>query len=542
MKRRGQSAVWARNLLFLGLLGLGSVALVGGLFPRSIAAHSREKLPETSVADYATVVEEINRQFRHRWSEAQLSPAPPAPDLSVARRLSLALTGSSPSLQEIRLLEAEPGGRWLENWLTALFKDRRFTDYFAERLARAYVGTEDGPFIIYRRRRFVSWLSDELLKNRPYDEIVRELIADEGLWTDKPATNFVTVTVEQDKNQPNAERLAARVTRAFLGIRLDCAQCHDHPFQQWKQKDFQGLAAYFGQVHPGFTGIYDGDGEFEAPRRRGGDSEAVVPRVPFHPEALPGEGSRRWQLACWVTDRRNPAFAQATVNRIWALLLGRPLVEPVDDLASEGEPPQVLQILASDFTAHGYDLQHLIRVITAAEVFHLDSTAEPELTAAHEEHWAAFPLTRLRPEQVAGAVYQAASVETLNRDSHILFRIVKAAGENEFVKRYGDVGEDEFNSRPGTIPQRLLLMNGQLVFDSLEPGMLNSPGMISRLAADDRKAVEATYLTVLTRRPTPEEAAHFQARLGCATGEDRLHRVSDLFWTLVNTTEFSWNH
>ena len=134
-------------------------------------------------------------------------------------------------------------------WLDHILQDRRFADYFAERLARTFVGTEDGPFILYRRRRFVTWLEEQLAHNRPYDQLVRELIAGTGLWTDKPATNFLSVTCQPDhQNQPDPVRLAGRVTRAFLGLRLDCAQCHNHPFADWKQADFQGLSAFFGQT------------------------------------------------------------------------------------------------------------------------------------------------------------------------------------------------------------------------------------------------------------------------------------------------------
>ena len=128
-------------------------------------------------------------------------------------------------------------------------------------------------------------------------------------------------------------RLAGRVTRAFLGLRLDCAQCHDHPFAAWKQTDFQGLAAFFGQTHIGFTGIHDGAGEYEVEDRktqadRGPSRRAC--RSP--PSCCPTTGTRRQQLAGWVTDPQNPYFARATVNRVWALLFGRPLVEPVDNL------------------------------------------------------------------------------------------------------------------------------------------------------------------------------------------------------------------
>jgi Protein of unknown function (DUF1549)/Protein of unknown function (DUF1553) len=534
--------MWAKNLLFVGLVLAGFAALAGGLFPERISKLAeKESAPViTPTSDREPIVDELDRLFRDQWAEKKLQPAPRAADLTVARRLGLALTGSIPSLEEIRHLEARPQGQRVHAYLAQLLQDRRYADYFAERLARVYVGTEDGPFFIYRRRRFVSWLSDDLLKNRPYDQIVRDLIADEGLSTDKPATNFVTVTFEPGKG-PNPERLAARVARAFLGIRLDCAQCHDHPFQPWKQKDFQGLAAYFGQVHEGFTGTYDSDGEFQVDKRKTGTMETIEPNVPFLPELAPDAGTRRRQLADWVTNPSNQYFAQATVNRVWALMFGKPLVEPIDDLPSAGEPPTVLRLLAHDFNEHGYDLRRLIQIIAATEVFQLDSAIEPEVTDGHRQTWAIFPLTRLRPEQVVGGILQAASLETNDRSSHIVARFFRFINEREFVERYGDMGEDEFASRGGTIPQRLLMMNGQIVFDRTENGLLTAAKRISFLAPDDRSAVETSYLATLTRRPTKEEASHFEERLA-ESGNARSERIADLFWTLINSTEFSWNH
>ncbi len=143
---------------------------------------------------------------------------------------------------------------------------------------------------------------------------------------------------------------------------------------------------------------------------------------------------------------------------------------------------------------------------------------------------------------MAGALFQTASLETIDRGSHIVVRIINALGENEFIKRYGDAGEDEFDRRTGTIPQRLLLMNGQLVSSKTEEGLLTAAFRISLLAPDDRSAVETAYLTVLTRRPTSDEAAHFEASLAGTQGHERSQRVSDLFWTLLNSMEFSWNH
>jgi hypothetical protein len=545
--------MWARHLLFIGLVAAAAVALRAGLLPPRVADARQGAAADVSRAraeETAGVVGDVDRLFRRDWAEEGWVPAPRASELALLRRLALALTGAIPSLEEIRRFEAQPpsqAGR-LAGWLDGVLRDRRFADYFAERLARVFVGTEDGPFLLYRRRRFVTWLSDELMANRPYDQLVRTLIAGDGLWTDRPSTNFVTVTFDPAVKRPDPERLAARTARAFLGLRIDCAQCHDHPFQPWKQADFQGLAAFYGQARSGFTGIRDLPGEFAPVDRKTGAARAVAPRVPFLPELRPEHGGRREQLAGWVTDPRNRSFARAAVNRVWALVFGRPLVEPVDDLPAEADLPAPLVRLADDFAAHGFDLARLIRVIAATEAFQRESatttaTANPETdTEAADASWSVFPMTRLRPEQVAGSLFQAASLETIDRDSPVLVRLAASFGEQTFVRRYGDTGEDEFDTGCGTIPQRLLLLNGDLVRDKTRGGPFNSATWIAALAPDDRAAVETAYLAVLTRRPTPEESAHFKARLAGTRGKVRTERVSDLLWTLINSTEFSWNH
>jgi hypothetical protein len=457
--------------------------------------------------------------------------------------LSLGLTGTIPSLQEIRQFEARDGDR-LQWWLDGLLRDGRFHDYLAERLARAYVGTEDGPFIIYRRRRFVSWLSDQVRDNRPYNQVVHDMIASDGVWTGEPAVNFIVVTADQaKKNKPDPERLAGRVARAFLGVRLDCAQCHNHPFEKWKQQDFQGLAAFFGQTDTNLTGIHDDPKlYYEMENRKTGEHVKVEPSVPFHAELVPAEGGLRQRLAAWVTHPQNPYLARATVNRIWAVMCGRALVEPLDDLSTAGELPRYLTLLADDFVAHDYDLRRLVRLIAAAEAFRHDSRADHELTTAHDRLWAAFPGTPLRPEQMAGAVVQAASVQTIDRDSAVFARLGKLIGVNDFVKAYGDTGEDEFRDRSCTITQTLLVMNGNLVKDRTKNDFINASARIGWQAPDDRAAVETAYLAVYTRRPSEREWGHFEEKLHGTRGDERGQRLEDMFWAFVNSTEFKWNH
>jgi hypothetical protein len=535
--------MWQRNLLFLGLVGGGLLTLGANLMP------PREAKPVTSydasayqAEDFRAVVAAVDASFRKQWSEQQIQPVGRAPDLTVARRLALGLVGTVPSLEEVRQFEWLPPSERLAWWIDHILKDGRFSDYLAERIARACVGTEGGPFILFRRRRFVTWLAEQISKHRQYDEIVWDLIASDGLWTDKPAANFVSVTARpNEKNQPDPVRLAGRVTRAFLGLRLDCAECHNHPFSHWKQTDFQGLAAWFGQTEIGLTGIHEGKGEYEVTVKKSDTKKVVEPCVPCNPELLPTAGNRRQQLAAWVTSAKNPYFARAAVNRVWALMLGRPLIDPVDNLETEGPPPPALQILADDFAANDFNIRRLIRVIACTEVFRLDSRGDREFTEVDETGWAIFPMTRLRPEQVVGGAIQTSSVTTINAESHIFVRILRLTGENDFVKRYGDSGEDEFGGKGGTIPQRLLMMNGSLIHDRIKQSVFNAATRIAWQAPEDRRAVETAYLSVLTRRPTPDESQHFEKFLA----EDEMGRpqkLEDMFWALINTTEFSWNH
>lgn len=547
--------MWKRNLLFLLLLFGGVSALGANLVPPRAPRHVQHyDASAYHTADFRGMVARVDDSFRQDWTARQLQPAPATADLTVARRLALGLMGTVPSLEEIRQFEALPPNERVAWWIDHILEDRRSADYLAERFARAFVGVEDGPFIFFRRRRFVAWLSDQLARGEPYDQIVRGIITAQGLWTNEPATNFVTVTSQQDKeNQPNPVRLAGRVTRAFLGLRLDCAECHNHPFAHWKQTDFLGLAAFFGQTHLGFTGIYDGEGEFEFTNPKTTEKRVHEPRVPFAPELLPDIGNRREQLAAWVTHSQNPYFARAAVNRVWALMLSRPLVDPVDNLEGDIPAPPALQLLADDFVAHQFDLRRLIRLIASTEVFRLESSSEQQIEGTdavkelaeqtREAAWAVFPLTRLRGEQVVGSLVQASAITTINAESHILIRLIRLAHQNDFIKQYGDTGEDEFEGRGGTIPQRLMMMNGNLIAERIKADLLSSTARIAKQAPNDRAAVEAAYLTVLTRRPTPEEANHFERLLAPHQEETtRGQQVEDLFWALLNSTEFSWNH
>ncbi len=545
--------MWVRDLLFFGLGLSGLAALSTGLLSAQRVEPPLEYRAAYQAPALQRALAELNREFQQQWQERQLTPAPRADDLTIARRLSLALTGTIPSFEEIRALEARPADERLHWWVSRLLADRRYADYVAERFARAFVGTEEGPFLIYRRRRFVSWLSDQLQHNTPYDQIVRQLISGTGLWTDSPGVNFLTATVMEDSDgRTDPIRLAARTSRAFLGMRIDCLQCHDDYLgnvvlgspdspRDGLQSDFHQLAAFYSQANTSLLGVKDDDQLYQYKYLDAEVEEEVPAIVPFGPELLSAEGTRRQQLARWVTHPQNKPFARASVNRIWALMLGRPLVEPIDDIPLHGEYPPGLETLADGFVDSGYDLQWLIRVIAASDVFQRDSRAAFDVTSEHERHWAIFPLSRLRPEQAAGSLIQASSLKTIDSGAHIIKQVGRFAQQYEFIVRYGDLGEDEFDDRGGTVAQRLLMMNGELTRKRTDHNpLINAASRIALLSPSDEKAIETAYLCVLTRRPTDTERSHFLEAFKQQAA--RTPSVEDLYWILLNSTEFSWNH
>ncbi|MFT5130087.1 MAG: hypothetical protein ACI8W8_003716 [Rhodothermales bacterium] len=530
-----------RHLLFFSICIAGFGAILGNLLQgdpfRAPLSFQSEAARTPAFRDAGAA---IDGEFAESWQSAGLEPAELADDLTLIRRLSLALTGTIPSFEEIRAFEAQPEGERIHWWLSYLFEDRRYSDYFAERLARAYVGVDNGPFLVYRRRRFVTWLSEQLQANIAYDQLVQRLITAKGIWTTNPEVNFFTATIDQNnKTGPNEIKLAARTTRAFLGVRIDCVQCHDDFMgDRWKQKDFHGLAAFYAPASMGNTGLHDTETPYEYQFRPGRDPEVVPPKAPFETSLRPDSGILREQLADWVTHKENDAFARAICNRIWALMFGVPLMDPVDSIPLDGPYAPGLELLADDFVAHGYDLQRLIRVIANTRPFRSGSES---ISQQHEDAWAAFPHTRLRPEQVAGSVIQAASLSTIDAESHILVRLGRFGSQNDFIKRYGDAGEDEFDASGGTIPQRLLMMNGELVHKKTKEDLVTNAGtQILAAAPSDAAVVETTYLSLLTRRPSEAERDHFETRL--AEAEKRGNAMQDLYWALINATEFSWNH
>lgn len=546
---------------------------------RSAKTHESALRSESGLAAESAQNKEFARQWRSHLDAQGLQAAPPADWLTVCRRLSLALVGTGLSLEEIRNLEAIPEDQRVHQHRERLLRSGRFHHYWAERTTRFLVGADEGPFLVYRRRRFRTWLAEEFAANRRYDELVRSLITARGLWTDEPEVNFYTVTYDSGDGKPDPIRLAARTTRAFLGIRIDCLQCHDDflgnvslgdplwmngddQFRGGTQQDFHSLAAFFTAAKAnGLQGIRDGAPDYKT-RYLDADADVdVQPQVPYRRDLLPprGEkqgsapehdteatsGSDRERLAAWLTHPENKQTARAAVVRVWTLLFGRPPgpgdFAAVDDLPLDQTGHPMIATLTDAFIDGGYDMRQLIRWITDSPAFTVDSVADFEITRAHEDAWAVFPVVRLRGEQVAGAALQAARIKTIDRDSSFIVQLQMFGGRNDFLERYGDLGEDEFRGEAITLTQRLTLLNGELVDESSAWNpILNATSHAAMFAGDDASAVRALYLSVLNRPPTDVERDHFVTQIQDA--DDREEAFVDVVWVLFNSSEFAWNH
>ncbi len=283
-----------------------------------------------------------------------------------------------------------------------------------------------------------------------------------------------------------------------------------------------------------------------------GDVSTTEPRVveplpPFNPDWMGAAGTRREQLARWVTHQENDRFGRAIANRVWGLVFGKPFYDLVDDLPNPGDAGTlVLDVLADDFREHNDSVKRLVRVISATRAFRAASTTGQLSSPSDYENvkaaWAVFPMTRLRPEQVIGSMLQASYVRTIDQNSHLFVRAARFFNERDFVREYGDLGDSELDERAGTIPQALLRMNGNLTRERTKVDPFGAAGRILALSQTDEAIIENCFLVCLTRCPTPEEKSHFLAQFADAKGNQREHITEDLFWSLFNSDEFSWNH
>jgi hypothetical protein len=531
---------------------LTAVAITGIVAWGALQPFARQQPRAASIQqDLPTAVRAVDQILESQWRDAGVEPAAEADELQVFRRLSLALVGTIPSLEEVREFNADLRSDRLDRWTVLLLNDWRFVEYFGDQMAKGLVNDADTEFRDNERQQFVEWLGHEIQQGRPYDAMVREMIANRGLWANDPAVLFIRSELVQTDLVP--QRLAARTSRAFLGQQIGCAQCHDHPFADWKQSQFEGLAAHFAQVRHSQFGIQDERSAVFVIDDQRSQQRTINATVPFDPQNVPAKGTARERFAAWITHRENRRFRRATANLVWGLMFGRPYIQPVDDIPDppplgETDNTELLDVLGDDWATHGYDLRRLIQTIAASRPFRLGSDHAslevPDDVDLLRDSWAVFPITQLNSQQLMRSLQQASSLKTVRiREESSTYTYVRGRElMRQATERYGETGDMNEPWQTGSINQAVARLIGSDFSQASESGFPSAAGRISAMAASNEDCLSACYLVCLTRPPVDVERHHFMAQLDEALAGTQHRIVEDIFWTLFNSPEFSWNH
>ena len=485
----------------------------------------------------------IDKQLETRWKAEKVQPAPIADDAEFMRRAYLDITGRIPRPAEIHTFLTDNSANKRRRLIDRLLDDPRFAIHFAN-LWRAVLLPEaasNREAAIFQAG-FENWLRQRFRTGVAYDQLVREL-----LMTPIAAEGRDPEPVLRDPERPNPlaffavkearpENLAAAVSRSFLGIRLECAQCHDHPFAKWKQDQFWSQAAFFAGLRKQGNGLF-------APLTEAASLRELAP--PGNRKALqavfldggtpkwPGDRRPRTVLADWLTSVDNPYFAKAAVNRMWGYFFGVGLVDPVDDFRDDNLPihSELLDDLSRAFVASGYDLSYLTRSICLSLAYQRTS-ARTHVSQQETRLPACMTVKALTGEQF----FDSLAVATGYRDEQDT-----GAARRQFRTRFAHAGS---LSEPETsVQQALTMLNGRFVAWATDPekcptliAVTQTPGM--SLA----QRIEALYLATLSHKPNAEELKRLERHVREAEAGSEAQCLADIFWMLLNTAEFRMNH
>lgn len=513
---------------------LGAVDVFRTLVPRA------EPL---TAANSATVLNFIDQHVDAKLQKLRIQPSPLCSDADYLRRVYLDLIGTLPTAKEAREFLADTGRDRRQKLVEALLQRPEFADYWALkwsdwlRVERQKLG-HDGAY------RYYKWIRDSFAANLPLDQFAKELLAGQGLLAEHPAGYFYRVV-----NDPG--EMASTLSQSLLGIRIECARCHHHPFDRWSQDDYYGMQAFFTGVRfkstPRGEMLLPSTGGVSQNPRSGQQIFAHALET-VSPTAAPA-GDPRTTLAAWMTAPDNPYFARNIVNRAWAHLLGRGIVEPLDDVRLTNPPshPELLAALSKDFVEHHFDFRHLLRTITASRTYQLATTVNPT-NEADEQNFSRATLRRLDAEVLLDAICQTTGIpekfDGVPAGSRAI-QLWDSQVPHYFLAIFGrPVRSTPCDCERATAPNVSQVLH-----------VLNSPGIQSKLTHDggylaelairsgttDQLAIDELYLTFFSRYPTDQERQVAETYLKNHAA-NRRQALEDLAWSMLNSLEFVFNH
>ena len=485
----------------------------------------------------------IDRLVDAKLERLKIQPSPPTDEVTFLRRVSLDLTGRLPSPESIRAFHDDPRPSRVKRarMIDTLIASPDYVDHWTVKWgdllqsSRKYLG-EKGAY------EFQQWIRDAIASNRPYDKLVRELLTARGSSYDNPAANYFRVT-------GGAKPAMEKTTQVFLGVRMVCAQCHDHPFERWTQNQYYQMSAFFSAV--GIRAGYEVGEEIVFDERAGNemkhpkDGRVVKPQFMIAPAAaaVPDGPERRDALAEWITSKNNPFFAKAMANRMWSYFMGKGIIDPVDDIRASNPPsnPALIDALTKDFIAHGFDLRELMRTIVSSRAYQA-SFATNEWNANDRDNFSHALPRRLSAEELMDAVSSAAGATArfpdVPEDTTASQLVDPHVGKEGFLDVFGRPPREsscECERRSDfSLPQALNLVNGKTISDAVA----DPNGRVAKLVLSgqsDEAIVNELYLAALSRPPTREEQLRGVTYLSNGA---KGSRAQDLLWALLNSKAF----
>ena len=490
--------------------------------------------------------QDLDALMTRLWSENQIQPVSEAAPEELLRRVYLDLVGRTPSVTEVRDSLKDTSPDRYEKLVERLLNNPDHASHLAARF-RSFLIPEGIDLTNFGGvEAFEKWLSEQFASGQSYDKTVQQLLLAEGrLVKSGPLLFYSATRLEPDQ-------LAGRTARVFLGMRLECAQCHNHPFEPWTQQDFWGFAAFFGRISRPQGKLETVSKVMQVRDIHRGEVSMPESKDPVAPKYLnvntpleSGETvARRRLLTQWLTGKDNPYFARATANRVWSMLFGKGIVNPVDDFGV-GNPPlsaELLDLLAGQFIESNFDLKALFRTIALSRAYRLSSGADDAIET-RLDWFAQMNVKMLTAEQV----YDCITVATMPGNG-------TANAATGLVDRFGNSSREGFlrdfrtpsgrsTEYQGGIPQSLTLMNGALVDGATG---LQSSGLLKSLEApffSREQRIEILYFATLARPPKPSEKALLAEYITeDLTGPPLREALSDVLWALLNSAEFTMNH
>ncbi len=480
-----------------------------------------------------------------KLKKLSIKPSAPVADHIFSRRIYTDVIGRLPTVDEAREFLNSDADDKRERLIDSLLARREYVDHWANQWADLL---RPNPYRVGIKAvlNYDNWIREQFRQNVSYDRFVRELLTAKGSTWQNGAT-----TLYRDRRSP--DEVATLTSQLFLGVRLECAKCHHHPFERWSQKDFYQFAAYFARVGHKGTGLsppISGSEEVIYVSTKGdvkhpisGETLSPQPLFGSAPDIAEGEDPRR-SLADWMTSTENEYFAKVQANRVWAVMMGRGLVEPVDDLRSTNPPtnPELLAALAAEFQNSGYDLKHLIKTIAMSRVYAVDSSPN-ETNSADRLNYSRHYRHRMRAEVLLDAVADVTETPTKfsamppgSRANQVWTHRI----DSTFLDTYGRPNENQDppceRTTDATVTQSLHLMNSP----EIDGRIRSDNSRAARLAASDltsAQIVDELYLAIYSRLPSDREKVYATKLIDSA--DNRRVVIEDIMWAFMNSPEFT---